>query len=131
MPGTRPFPSSALDLTSKPPPCVGPTSTVQLVSTFFGGLPPLARPLESAMLKQLACAAASSSSGVVWFGAPSVRAFQLRFASLNVPLCALVRPLPDMRSPSQDAVARLCICVPPALGDAVLHRVRRLARGPC
>src|SRR6266851_5477493 len=100
MPGTQPFTSSALDLTSKPPPCLGPNSTVQLVSTFFGGLPPLARPLESAMLKQLACAAASSSSGVVWFGAPSVRALQLRFASLNVPLCALVRPLPDMRSQS-------------------------------
>src|SRR5258708_11852033 len=110
MPVTQPFTSSALDLTSKPPPCLGPNSTAQLVSTFFGGLPALARPLESAMLKQLACAAARSSSGVVWFGAPSVRAFQLRFASLNVPLCALVRPLPDMRSPSQDAVARLCIC---------------------
>ncbi len=58
------------------------------------------------MLKQLACAAASSSSGVVLAEAPSVRAFQLRFASWNVPLAALVLPLPDIRSPSHCAVAR-------------------------
>ena len=47
------------------------------------------------MLKQLACAAASNSSGVVCAGAPSVRAFQLRFNDLNVPLSELVLPLPD------------------------------------
>src|SRR3954467_7967619 len=61
------------------------------------------------MLKQLACAAASSSSGVVLAEAPSVRAFQLRLASRNVPLPALVLPLPDIRSPSHCAVAVLFI----------------------
>ena len=53
------------------------------------------------MLKQLACEAASSSSGVVLLATPSVRAFQLKLTSRNVPLAAVVFPLPDIRSPSQ------------------------------
>src|SRR5438067_559159 len=68
------------------------------------------------MLKQLACAAASSSSGVVLLAAPSVRAFQLRAASRNVPLPALVLPFPDIRSPSHCAVALLCMVAPPVAG---------------
>src|SRR5712691_10367745 len=86
----------------------------------LAGLPCLPRPLESAIEKQLACAAARSSSGVVWLAAPSVRAFQLRFASLNVPLWALMRPLPDIRSPSHDAVARLSIALL-LVGSALLQ----------
>src|SRR5438876_299479 len=52
------------------------------------------------MLKQLACAAASNSSGEVWAAAPSVRAFQLKLRFLNVTVPELVVPLPDIRSPS-------------------------------
>jgi len=44
------------------------------------------------MLKQLAWAAARSSSGVVLLPAPSVRAFQLRLRSRKVPPPALVFP---------------------------------------
>ncbi len=109
IPGTHPFTSSALDFTSNPPPALGPNSTAQLVSIRCGGCPPCARPWESAIEKQLACAAASSSSGVVALAAPSVRAFQLRPASRNVPLAALVLPFPEIRSPSHCAVARLCM----------------------
>src|SRR5204863_2119084 len=68
------------------------------------------------MLKQLACAAARSSSGVVLLAEPSVRAFQVRLASLNVPLDALALPLPDIRSPSHCAVALLCMVAPPCAG---------------
>src|ERR671936_929896 len=109
MPGTCPRTSSDDDFSSNPPPCLGPNSTVQVVSRRRAAWPPWASPCESAMLKQLACAAASSSSGVVLLGAPSVRALQLRFASRNVPLPALVLPLPDIRSPSHCAVALLCM----------------------
>src|SRR5262249_34067964 len=108
-PGTLPFTVSVLDFTSKPPPALGPNVTTQVVSSFVAGFPVWASACENAMEKQLACEAASSSSGVVWAAAPSVRAFQLRFASLNVPLAALVVPWPLIRSPSHIAVARLSI----------------------
>src|SRR6266852_2793409 len=75
-----------------------------------GGLPACARPCESAIAKQLACAAASSSSGVVFPPAASVRDFQDSPASRSTPLVReLTLPLPDIRSPSQTACARLCM----------------------
>src|SRR5437763_16995503 len=82
------------------------------------------------MLKQLACAAASNSSGVVLLGAPSVRAFQLRLASRKVPLPALVFPLPDIRSPSHCAVALLCMVAPPLAGALWQTRVRLATHSP-
>src|ERR1041384_6553794 len=109
MPGTSPSTSSSDDFTSNPPPCFGPNSTVQVTESFRALWPALARPLENAIEKHDACAAASSSSGVVCAWAPSVRAFQLRLADLNAPLDAVVVPLPPIRSPSQVALALLCM----------------------
>src|SRR4051812_27842237 len=108
MPGTSPFTSSADDLISKPPPDLGPNSTTQVVVSRRAGCFAWASPCDSAIEKQLAWAAASSSSGVVWLGAPSVRDFQLRSA-WKVPLAAVVEPLPDIKSPSHCAVALLCM----------------------
>src|SRR5512142_766760 len=135
IPGTVPFTSSALERTSNPPPFLGPNSTTQLVSSHVEGWPPCASACDSAIEKQLACAAASSSSGVVVLPpAPlSVRAFQESPASRNVPLAALVLPLPDMRSPSHCAVARLCMRGPFGEGveaDVAAARGRRKRAGP-
>jgi hypothetical protein len=54
IPGTQPFTSSVLDLTSNPPSRRGPNSTTQLVSMRRGACPPCSRPCESAIEKQLA-----------------------------------------------------------------------------
>jgi hypothetical protein len=64
-PGTRPLTVSLLDFTSNPPPLFGPNVITQVVSSFVAGFPAWASAWESAMEKQLACDAASSSSGVV------------------------------------------------------------------
>src|SRR5207253_7046751 len=116
MPGTWPRTSSDDDFTSNPPPAFGPNSTVRVVSGRCGAWPPCASAGDSAMLKQLAWEAATDSSGVVLLATPSVRAFQLRFTSRKVPLAAVVFPLPDIRSPSQYVVARLCMIAPPCAG---------------
>src|SRR5882762_4392924 len=57
------------------------------------------------MLKQPACAAASSSSGFDPF-LPSKRVPKLN-EPLNCPLCALKLPLPSLSLPSQTATALL------------------------
>src|SRR2546422_8622416 len=57
------------------------------------------------MLKQPACAAASSSSGFDPF-LPSKRVPKLN-EPLNAPLCALKLPLPSLSLPSQTATALL------------------------
>src|SRR3989454_11050997 len=57
------------------------------------------------MLKQPACAAASSSSGFDPF-LPSKRVPKLN-EPLNTPLCALKLPLPSLSLPSQTATALL------------------------
>src|SRR2546428_5725441 len=111
IPLTVPRTSSVLSWTENPPPpCLGPNVTVAVTSSFCGGLPACARPCDSAIAKQLACAAASSSSGVVFPPASSVRDLHDRPASRSTPLVReLTRPLPDIRSPSQTACARLCM----------------------
>ena len=78
------------------------------------GFPDWARPCDSAIAKQLACAAARSSSGVVLLPTDSVRDFHDSPASRSTPLVReLTRPLPDIRSPSHCVVARLCMVAPP------------------
>ena len=84
--------------------------TVAVTSSFCGGFPDCASPCDSAIAKQLACAAASSSSGVVFAPADSVRDFQDSPASRSTPLVReLTRPFPDISSPSQTACALLCM----------------------
>ena len=83
------------------------------------------------MEKQLAWAAASSSSGVVMRATPSVRAFQLRPAPWKTPLATLVFPCPLIESPCHSAVARLCMVRPSVVAPICLGRPSRAtaARG--
>ena len=68
--------------------------------------------VESAMEKQLACAAATNSSGLVFDSAPSVRVFQDTGKSLKV--CdepEETTPDPESRSPVQIALAVLDVAI--------------------
>src|SRR5204862_7364067 len=86
-----------------------------------GGVPALAGPAEKAIAIQLACGAASRSSGEVRASGASVRDPQLTGRSWNVPLDPeLTPPLPLARSPCQVTVAvrTAAIDAPPALYPA-------------
>src|SRR3979490_1500793 len=99
MPGTTPVTSSSLDTTVQSAPTLSKV-TFELTSSFFGGVPPLARPAGRALEKQLACAAASSSSGLVFPCGASVRAPHETGSALNLPLGPQpTPPLPAARSP--------------------------------
>src|SRR5437867_4070573 len=104
MPSTFPRPSIALRVTLAAPSTVS-SVTAARVSMRVGGWPAFSRPAESALLKQPACAAASSSSGFDPF-LPSRRVPKLS-EPLNTPLCALKLPLPSLSLPSQTATALL------------------------
>jgi hypothetical protein len=92
-------------------------SNVQAASVSMCGdvAPASARPADSAMEKQLACAAAISSSGLVLAPASSVRARQLTGNGPATPLASVVWPLPSVSVPSQVALARrrIAMMVPP------------------
>src|SRR5688572_21170207 len=106
MPGTTPVTSSALDTTVQSAPTLSKV-TVEVVSSVSGGVPAFARPAASAMQKQLACAAARSSSGLVFPCGASVRAPHETGSELNFPLVtAPTSPLPVARSPFH--FARAC-----------------------
>src|SRR5919199_4763678 len=107
MLGTRPRTSRALETTAKPSPTRS-NVTVALTFSDWGGLPARPSPPERAMAKQLACAAASSSSGLVTpLASGSERLGQLTSSCLNTPLVLpLTAPLPVGRSPLQVASAR-------------------------
>src|SRR5680860_1041608 len=104
MPGTVPRTVRAtLEMWS--PPSVEKETTAE-VSSRSGALPALARAPDSAMLKQEACAAASSSSGLVMPPGSSDRAAHVTFTGSMTPEeSKLVMPCPDLRSPSQTLVA--------------------------
>jgi hypothetical protein len=88
------------------------------VTVMLGSATPaFARRAAKAIEKQLACAAASSSSGLVApaLPVPSVRSAQLVAALRNAPLFTDTPPVPPLRSPRQVAVAS---CV---VGIAVLR----------
>src|SRR5216117_1737233 len=104
MPSTFPRTSNALRVTLGAPSTVS-SVTAARVSMRVAGWPAFSRPAESAMLKQPACAAASSSSGFDPF-LPSKRVPKLN-EPLNTPLCALKLPLPSLSLPSQTATALL------------------------
>src|SRR5690606_2279985 len=78
-----------------------------------GGLPPLASVLESAIEKQLACAAAISSSGLVLPAVRSVREAQVTSCSPGAPLPVVKVPRPDARSPCQVTDAVLSAAIHP------------------
>ncbi|GAA3206581.1 hypothetical protein GCM10017690_13700 [Microbacterium terregens] len=88
-------------------PVPGLKVTDAVVSMDSGGVPFWASPFENAMLKQEACAAAISSSGVVTEVDPSLRAFQLMS---NVPMPEdwnATVPDPSVKLPFQTVVASL------------------------
>src|SRR5262249_3810739 len=110
----------ALDFTSKPSPALSKV-TVAETSRRCGGVPAFASPAESAIEKQLACAAASSSSGLVLPLGSSLREAQVTGWSLNIPLLlAVTLPAPLARSPSHTTSARRIAAI------VASWRVRRL-----
>src|SRR6516165_7150530 len=81
---------------------------VQVVSSFVGIRPAPPSCADSAMVKQPACAAARSSSGLV--PTPfSKRVLNEYCAFLSVPLSVEILPLPDFKSPCQTADALRCM----------------------
>ncbi len=95
--------------------------TDAVVEMEVGGVPFWPRACDSAMLKQDACAAAMSSSGVVTELDPSLRAFQLmsnvpRFEESNVTV-----PAPSASPPFHSVVASLVIAMGTS-GVVGLHR---------
>src|SRR6266851_1673520 len=102
---TFPVTSSALAVTVHESPTLSKV-TVAVASSRCGGVPAFASPAERAMQKQLACDAASSSSGLVFPSGASVRAAHDTARSLNLWLeSALTDPEPLSRSPFQIAFA--------------------------
>ena len=87
--------------------------TVAEVCSSSGGVPALARPAESAIEKQAACAAAISSSGLVLPPvASSDRAAQLTPSSPIAPLVVeRIVPLPSSRLPFQVTSARRSVAM--------------------
>ncbi len=96
-PGTAPRTVSAIFVIPVP----GTKVTVADVLRRSGGLPPFARPPANAIEKHEACAAASSSSGLVLPAvASSARAAQLTSSGPNAPVPTLsIVPDPLVRSP--------------------------------
>src|SRR5579884_1042900 len=81
---------------------------VQVVSSFSGFKPAPPSCAESAMVKQPACAAASSSSGLV--PTPfSKRVLKEYCVCFSVPLSVEMVPFPDFKSPCQTADALRCM----------------------
>src|SRR5258708_3460796 len=84
--------------------------TVALVSSFCAVRPAPPSCAESAMVKQPACAAASSSSGLV--PTPfSKRVLKEYWVCFRTPLSVEMEPLPLFRSPCQTALALRCMLV--------------------
>src|SRR5260221_3271089 len=109
MPGTLPTTVSTIFVTPSP----GWNVTVADVCSSSGGVPALARPLDSAIEKHDACAAAISSSGLVLPPvASSERAAQLTGSSPNAPLVVeRIVPLPSIKLPFQITSARRSVAM--------------------
>src|ERR1035441_5936289 len=110
-PGTLAVGVSAILVIAKPPSTL-PSVTAALVSIFSGVCPAAPNCAPSAIEKQLACAAAISSSGVVPESAPSKRVANEYFALLSKPVAVEIVPLPSFSEPVHTALALLAI-VPP------------------
>src|ERR1035437_1736701 len=101
-------------------PVPGTNSTSAVVFSSSTLWPALVRPLENAIEKQAAWAAASSSLGLVFPCWLSARLAHETGNSSNAPLAAFTWPLPWRRSPFQTASARLiaAIRISPCLSPA-------------
>src|SRR5262245_37809914 len=103
IPGTLPTTVSALPVMPVP----GTSVTTALASRLAAGVPFSARKCENCMAKQPACAAPSSSSGLVpdLPLSSSKRALKEYGRFDSAPLCVVSVPLPSLRLPFQIAVA--------------------------
>ena len=105
----------------KPSPCLR-SWTLASVRIESGTLPPLLRISESAIEKQLACAAAISSSGLV--PGSSSKRVPNEYAPSMTPEALLNVPLPPARSPFHSAVAVLIAIGPPRSRVERANRLR-------
>src|SRR5919197_1969048 len=104
---------------------------VALTSNRWGGVPAPLRLCARAIAKQLACAAASSSSGLVRPPGAAVRDAQLTGKSVNNRLVlALTTPEPEVRSPSHVASARRTAAIVFLLSTRCLMDRRRVLTLP-
>src|SRR5262249_28510136 len=92
--------------------------TVAVVSIACAVMPAVPSWFERAMVKHPACAAASSSSGLVP-GCDSNLVANEYGVSFRIPLGEVSEPLPSLRPPDQCALAFLCMI------DDLLIRMRR------
>src|SRR5919198_6739197 len=121
MPGTFPVTCRAILVIPSP----GWNVTVADVFSSSAGCPACASPFESAIERQLACAAAISSSGLVFEPASSERARQSTSRPPIAPLeTESMRPLPLIRSPFQVTSALRSV----AIGLSLQGRVHRHLR---
>src|SRR3954463_7619245 len=99
MPGTSPRTVRSLLVIRQPASSLSKLTTA-VTSSRFGGVPFFASPFENAIEKQAACAAATSSSGLVWPAGPPVRDAQLTGRRVIEPeVTYVICPEPDTRSP--------------------------------
>ncbi len=108
MPGTLPVRSRWMPTTPMPPSTLS-ILTVAVQSSLSGVKPAAPSTKLSFMVKQLACAAAISSSGLVpaFPSSFSKRVMKLCGMPSSAPLVLLMCPLPSLPVPLQVAVARL------------------------
>src|SRR5690348_16689218 len=105
MPGTRPRTSRFIVVILRPPSTRSSAQTASTVS-FSGGDPAELSVFENAIAKQVAWAAAISSSGLVLPSERSVREANVTGRSPTAPLPTWTRPDPCVRLPSQTTSAR-------------------------
>src|SRR5262245_20395149 len=106
-PGTLPCVVSAIVAMRQPPPSCSMVRSA-LVCSVSGGCPAPLRRNASAIVKQPACAAAMSSSGLVPLPSPN-RAVNEYGVSASVPLWVVRAPRPSLPEPLHAAVAFLLI----------------------
>src|SRR5690606_19228246 len=102
IPGTRPCVASSTRVIAKPSPAFS-RCTLAVVSIRSGWSPARDSPAESAIEKQPACAAASSSSGFV--PCPSSKRDANEYGPSYAPLCIRILPCPSLNVPDHSAVA--------------------------
>src|SRR4051794_25513131 len=98
MPGTSPRTVRSLLVRRQPASSLSKLTTA-VTSSLFGGVPFFASPFENAIEKHAACAAATSSSGLVWPSGLPVRDAQLTGSLVIEPdVTEVTCPEPDKRS---------------------------------
>jgi len=112
-PGTWATRSRWDSVTPQPPPFFS-RETAAVVRRLFAVRPAFPSSADSAIVKQPACAAATSSSGFVPFS-PSKRVENEYGVCDSTPLSVVSDPFPVLRSPCHCAVACLFIASPSAL----------------